>query len=197
MDNPGLPHWDSLLDTLAYLRSYPNGAITYGINIRPEMELNRLYVYVDADHASTDVDTRKSITGFIIYFNGGIISWKTSVQKTNSSSTTESEYKALHAACTEAVWLYRILSELGLTQPRPVIVYEDNSSTMRAAVNPVEFSRLKHVDIIYHATRDFIQQGLIELIKVDSLNNEADDFTKAINVPLALRRQSQYIKIWR
>jgi len=159
------------------------------------MEPQRLYVYVDADYASSDVDTRKSLTGYIIYFNGGIISWKTSTQKSNSSSTTEAEYKALHTACVESIWLHRILTEMNVTHQQPIIIYEDNTSTIRAANNPVEFSRLKHVDTLYHAIRDFMETKLIALVHVASALNHADTFTKALGSKLFRAHREQFLSV--
>jgi hypothetical protein len=180
MDNPGPEHWQALLQVFAYLRDHPSACITYGRNVRADMPMGRLILYVDSDWAGTDIDTYKSITGYIIYFNGGIISWKTSKQKTNSASSTEAEYKALFEGTSEAVGLYRLLVELSYTHSAPILVYEDNSSAIRASINPVEHSKLKHIETKFHCIRDFVSQNLIEIVKVDTKLNRADAFTKPL-----------------
>ena len=119
MDNPGLAHWNALINVLAYIRDHSKASITYSdpSNIPyyldgqlHYMERNRIYCFVDADFASSDPDNRRSTTGYVIIFNGGIIGWKSIIQKRTSSSSTEAEYRALHEAFKEIIWLGNILS---------------------------------------------------------------------------------------
>ncbi|KAJ3008199.1 hypothetical protein NUW54_g3245 [Trametes sanguinea] len=44
--------------------------------------------------------------------------------------------------------------------------------------NPVTESRSKHIDIRYHAIREYIENKQIEVYFVDGSNNPADLFTK-------------------
>jgi hypothetical protein len=187
MVNPGIKHWHALLHLLGYIRDHPIASITYRdpsnmtylINNRVEvMQPNRLYCFVDADFASSDSDDRRSVTGYIIFFNGGIISWKSALQRRTSSSTTEAEYRALHDACKECIWLTRILSEIGYEHTSPVIVFEDNSSTIAATKNPVAHSKLKHIETVYHQIRDFIKDKQIEVIHIQTQFQLADLLTK-------------------
>lgn len=101
MDNPGHDHWLHLLNLLAYLRDFPFGSFTYcdpshitfTINGQLEyMQPNRLYCFVDADFASSDLDNRRSVSGYLIFFNCGLISWKSVLQRRTSASSTEAEY---------------------------------------------------------------------------------------------------------
>jgi hypothetical protein len=187
MVNPGIKHWHALLHLLAYIRDHPEAYITYKdpnhikylIDGKTHsMEPNRLYCFVDADFASSDIDSRRSVTGYVIFFNSGIISWKSSLQRRTSASTTEAEYRALHDACKECIWLTRILSEIGYEHVPPVIVFEDNTSTIAATKNPVAHSKLKHLDTIYHQIRDFIRDGQIVVTHVETQNQFADLLTK-------------------
>ncbi len=188
MDNPGITHWNSLLRQLAYIRDHPKATITYQTPSQTyytidgkvhSMKPNHLYVYVDADYASSDLDSRKSVSGYLIFFNGGIIAWKTLLQKTVSTSTTEAEYKALHESVKEVVWLSHILTELGYPQSEPIIIFEDNTSAISASDNPVEHTKLKHIDTIYHQTREFMARGIICTVHVATNYQFADLLTKA------------------
>ena len=60
---------------------------------------NIVYGYADADFAS-DVDSRKSTTGWIFMFNGGAISWRSHQQSITALSTSEAEYMSLSDAAT-------------------------------------------------------------------------------------------------
>jgi hypothetical protein len=177
MDNPGIIHWNNLLNIIAYLRDHQSSCIKYGI--LNDMTDNELKVYVDADHATTDIDNRKSVTSYLIYFNGGIISWKTSLQKTVSVSSTEAEYKAIYEAGKEVIWISQILDELNYPISVPSVFYEDNSSAIHASENPVQHSRLKHIDIVYHQIREWVNNNKISLTKISTVNQRADALNKA------------------
>ena len=69
--------------------------------------------FTDSDFQS-DVDDRKSISGFIFTCNGGAVSWKSSKQTITADSTTEAEYIAASDAAKEAVWIRKFVSELGV-----------------------------------------------------------------------------------
>jgi len=68
--------------------------------------------YTDADYAGC-IDTRKSTSGFVFLFNGGAISWASQKQRVIALFTTEAEYIALAMGTKDAIWLRRIISELG------------------------------------------------------------------------------------
>ena len=50
------------------------------------------------------------------------------------------------------------------------------------AMNPVFHQRSKHIRIKYHSLRDRVEEGLIELGKVDTGLNAADMLTKNVGV---------------
>ena len=50
--------------------------------------------YQDLDMAG-DVNSRKSISGFLMTFAGGAVSWQSKLQKCVAISTTEVEYIAI------------------------------------------------------------------------------------------------------
>jgi hypothetical protein len=142
------------------------------------MAPHKLYCFVDADYASTDLDTRRSVTGYIIFFNSGIISWKSGLQRRTSTSSTEAEYRALNEACKECLWLTHLLQELGFPLTSPGFVFEDNTSTIAATQNPVSHSKLKHLEVIYHQIRDFIKDQKVIVAHIDTQNQLADLLTK-------------------
>ena len=58
--------------------------------------------YADADWAS-DVDTRRSTTGYVFMLGGCTVSWRSRRQPSVALSTTEAEYMATCEATTEAM----------------------------------------------------------------------------------------------
>jgi len=193
MDNPGMSHWYQLLNIVAYLRDNIDSNISYSFTTSKyckidqtyrAMRPNTLYCFVDSDFASSDTDNRRSVTGYLVFYNNGIISWKSCLQKTVSTSSTEAEYKALHEAAKEVIWLTNILAEIGYPHNDPVIIFEDNTSAIAASENPISISNLKHIDTIYHQIREFINHGKIAICHVESINNLADLLTKSLQPQL-------------
>lgn len=60
------------------------------------------------------MDTRRSTTGYVFKVHGGAIAWKSKRQNTVALSTTEAEYMASADAAKQAVWLRRLLEDVGL-----------------------------------------------------------------------------------
>ena len=82
---------------LVYLYTHWHQCITYGKKIHGIIGHNIIYGYADADFAS-DLDSRKSTTGWVFMYNGGAISWRSSQRSITALSTSEAEYMALSDA---------------------------------------------------------------------------------------------------
>jgi len=189
MTDYGHAHWLQLLNVLAYVRDHPYSYLIYKQTPQKTFSMDNqnfvmlrdhIYCFVDADLASTDLDTRRSTSGYVIFFNDAPIAWKSVLQKTVSSSSTEAELKALHEAAKEVVWLSNLLVEIGEPHKGPIIIFEDNTSCMRATDNNVEHSKLKHIEIKYHQMREFIEKGLLCTIHIASAQQIADVLTKPL-----------------
>jgi hypothetical protein len=70
--------------------------------------------------------------------------------------------------------------QLGYINTIPKILV-DNEGAKKLAENPEFHKRSKHIDIIYHFTRDAIQNNLIKLVPIPSKDNIADILTKNTN----------------
>ena len=172
MSNPAKEHWNAVKWILRYLQGTSSLRLTFGGG-KPE-----LIGYTDSDMA-TDVDTRKSTSGYLMTFSGGAVSWQSRLQKCVALSTTEAEYVAATKACKELLWLKRFMEELGFRQERYVVLC-DNQSAIHLSKNSTFHSRSKHIDVRYHWMRDVINNKLLELEKVYTNDNGADTMTKAL-----------------
>jgi hypothetical protein len=179
MSNPGLPHWNALLNILIYLRTYPDLCIQYTRDISPNLR-NIIIANVDADHAG-DPDDRCSTTGLSIFMNNGPIAWSSTKQDSASGGgTAESEYKAIYKCGQEIIALRQTSEQIGYPQPGPTVTNEDNQPAIDFAHNPIQQSLLKHVETKYHQTRFWIQQKFIHLNKVPGTTQCADILTKPL-----------------
>ncbi|RVW67938.1 Retrovirus-related Pol polyprotein from transposon TNT 1-94 [Vitis vinifera] len=106
--------------------------------------------FVNVDYAR-NIDTKKSLTGYVFIVFGGVMSWKANLQLVVAISTTEVEYMAMTEVVKEAIWLKGIIEELGMYRGK-VIVYCDNQSPIHLAKNQFFHKRSKHIDVRLHTT---------------------------------------------
>ena len=132
--------------------------------------------HVDSDWGS-NLDTRRSTSGYILSLANGIFTWTSRTQKSVATSSTEAEYMALSDCSRQVVWIRQLLGELGF-HPHPTPVSGDNQGSIFIAQNPVTERRSKHIDIRYHYIREQVVEDKIVLQFVPGVDNPADMFTK-------------------
>ena len=103
------------------------------------------------------------------------------MMKVVTHSSCESEYVGLSESSNEAVYLQQLQEELGIGKPS-VLLLGDNESSLKLAENPVFHQKSKHILIKYHSIRERVENGKIELCKVDTGLNAADMMTKNVGV---------------
>jgi hypothetical protein len=145
----------------------------------PNNSTLQLQAYSDADWAGCP-DTRKSTTGWCMFLGNAAISWKCKKQDSVSKSSTEAEYRAMSAACSEIVWLRGLLTELGFSQGQPTSLHADNTSAIQIAANPVYHERTKHIEVDCHSIREAYDRRIINLPHVSTSDQTADIFTKSL-----------------
>lgn len=168
-------HWRAVKRIIAYL----NGTIQFGIEYRGGGSNSGLVGFSDADFAS-DVETRRSTTGYVFYLSNGPITWSSQRQKLVTLSTTESEYVAAATAAKEAMWLRKLLKSLGRSCVSTTKLYVDNQSAIRLVKNVEFHKRTKHIDIRYHYIREKTDSKDLSVEYVPSQGQRADIFTKAL-----------------
>ncbi len=153
---------------------------TAGLRLRYQRSGSREVVgYSDADWASS-VDDRRSTSGVLYMLAGGAITWVSKRQPTVALSTAEAEYTALCAASQEAVWLRRLMGELGFDPAASTDIYGDNQGALAIARNPVGHKRVKHFDIKLHFVREQLERKVINLHYLSTKELPADILTKAV-----------------
>lgn len=146
--------------------------------------------FADADWAN-DLSDRKSYSGYAFFLGGSAFSWTSAKQSVVAMSSTEAEYVALSTAAKEAVYLRRLLLEIGWSLDGPITICGDNISSHHIAKNPVHHKRTKHIDIKYHFVREKVECNEIILEYVPTDKNVADVLTKG----LCKQKQQNFTKL--
>lgn len=175
MSCPTMSHWVAAKGVLRYLGHTRTVGITYGGS-------SGLFGWCDADFAK-DLDTRKSTTGYVFTLSGGAISWASKRQPTVAASTTEAEYMAASAAVKEALWLRKLVADLG--QPVAAVpVACDSQGALSLLHNPILSERSKHIDVHHHFVRERVQRGEVQFGWVPTMEMTADVLTKPLSVEM-------------
>ena len=171
---PSQAHLTALKRILRYLKRTASLAIKY-----QKSDDGDLIGYSDADWAG-DADDRHSTSGNLFLLAGGPISWQSKKQGVVALSTCEAEYVALSAAVQEAIWLKKLLADLGVVPKQPVVIMEDNQGALAVAKNPIAHTRTKHIDIRYHFIREAVRDQKFNLCYCPTKKMLADLLTKPL-----------------
>ena len=175
MSSPTIHHWAALEQILCYLKGAPGRGIVYTNHGHTHIEC-----FSDADWAGSKID-RRSTSGYCVFVGGNLVSWKSKKQNVVSRSSAESEYRAMAQSVCEVIWIYQLLTEVGLKTSVPAKLWCDNQAALHIASNPVFHERTKHIEIDCHFVREKIQQGLISTGYVKTGEQLGDIFTKSLN----------------
>ncbi|GJV88201.1 retrovirus-related pol polyprotein from transposon TNT 1-94 [Tanacetum coccineum] len=84
-----------------------------------------------------DIDDSKSTSGYVFLMGGGAVAWSSRKQPIVTLSTTEAEYIAAATCACQAIWMRRVLKEIGYDQGGEMVLLCDNTSTIKLSKNAV------------------------------------------------------------
>ena len=196
---------------IALLRigQYLRGTATEGLTMTPNSSLG-LDCFVDADFAGLwgsddpqDPITAKSRTGYVLCLSQCPILWISKLQTDIALSTMEAEYNALSMAMKDLLPLKRLietvseavgLSLQGVINMRTT-VWEDNTGALTLAnLEPGRMTpRSKHYGVKYHWFRSHLKPNNIEVLKIDTDDQQADIFTKGLRTQKFVANRKQLL----
>ena len=154
---PDVDDWGKLVRVLKYLKGTKHMKLTLSID-----NINMIRWWVDASDRTHD--DCKGHSGILMTMGKGAIVSKSTKQKINTKSSTEPELVALDSELPKILWcLYFIESQgYGIDEN---VVFQDNLSTMRLAINGSlsSSSRTKNIKAKYYFVKDKIEEGEIDL----------------------------------
>jgi Reverse transcriptase (RNA-dependent DNA polymerase) len=190
MDGANAAHMKMLGRVLKYVVGSRNKCLV--LNPIKNKSIWVLFGRCDSDYAG-DKDQRLSISGYVVYANNALVSWKSKSQRNTTLSSTEAEYVALCEICKEIYFLKMLIESMGQRVQLPIKVYIDNVGAMFLANNSTTGQRTKHIDVRYHYSRELIASGIVLLEFVRTLENDSDIYTKNVGNELFLKHIQQYI----
>lgn len=141
MHQPRQPHYDATVRIFCYIKSSPGQGIMF-----PTTNSLQVSAYFDFDWSSCPL-TRRSTNGFLIQLGNSPISWYAKKQSTISRSSAKAEYRALASTSCELTWLKKLLLDLQVPHPQPMLLYCDNQAALHIDQNPVFHECTKHIEI--------------------------------------------------
>ena len=95
LQSPCDSHWNVVISILRYIKSTLGQGVLY-----ENRSHSQVVGYTDADWAGSTID-RRSTSGYCVYIDGNLISWKSKKQHVMARSSAEAEYRAMALATCE------------------------------------------------------------------------------------------------
>ncbi|TXG60550.1 hypothetical protein EZV62_015123 [Acer yangbiense] len=130
---------------------YLQGTLDYGILYEPVKD-SKLVGLSDSVWVGC-LDDMRSISSYVFSLGLGICSWSSKKQKTVAQSSAEAEYVATAKATSQAIWLRRILEDIGEKQEDPIVLYCDNKLAIAMGKNPISQDQMANI-LTKAVTRD-------------------------------------------
>ena len=93
--------------------------------------------------------------------DNGVFYARSVIQLLVALSSTEAEYIALSEATTEVIWFRQLFSDLGFPIDGPIVIQQDNKSTIAIAEGNGNHQRTKHINVKYYFVRSNIHSKII------------------------------------
>nr|GEY36320.1 hypothetical protein [Tanacetum cinerariifolium] len=116
-------------------------------------DLGTLNYFLDADWAGCPV-TRRSTSGYYVFFVDNLLSWSAKWHVTLSRSSAEAEYHGVENVIAETAWIQNLLLEIHVSLTTATLFYCDN--------------RTKRIEIDIHFVRDYVAFGEVRVHHVPS-----------------------------
>ena len=146
--------WMATLDSHQENLWYLVGTINLGINY--ESNDTSLTSYSDTDFTNNELNHR-SLTGYVFKIGNVAIAWNARKQPMVALLTMEAKYMAVAAVTHKAIWLWQLVSELGIDTVSPTPIHIDNRAAIELTKDSKFHAHAKHIDIKHHYICDMIK----------------------------------------
>ena len=169
---------------LKHVIRYLAGTTTYKFSIRPTIKLTAhdltpidLNIYVDSDWAGCH-QTRKSTSGFLTQFLGTTIHFGSRTQAVVALSSAEAEFYGIGTGTQEGLYIRNFLLEALSNRKINIKIHTDSTAGKSMATRQGVSKRAKHIELKFMFIQQLVQDGIIGIHTVPSMDNLADMLTK-------------------
>ena len=134
-------------------------------------------VFVDASHA-TDLVTRRSITGYILFVGNSVIKYYCKRQNTVETSSYGSELVAMRIALEAILEVRYKMRMMGISIEPTSTILCDNQAVIINTQFPTSSLKKKHNAVAFHKIREAVAAGIVRTAHVRSEHNVSDILTK-------------------
>jgi hypothetical protein len=182
MQKPGRKHMKVADRVISYL--YHTRTLRKTFNCKKPL-VDEIMALVDSNWASS-WDAKSTSSG-VIMGNGAALVSLVKLQKLPAHSSCEAELIAMDDIVREIAFMLNLMKEFGMKLKKPLVILEDNQSTISLCYNKVQNQRSKHIDVRYFYIRHLIRIGLVQVKWIPSEYNTADCGTKPLGQVLFRR----------
>ena len=138
-----------------------------GIDLNFEFRINGR---ADSNFA-TCRDTRKSITGYVVWFEGAVIAIRSVMQKIVALSVTEAEVIAIVQCVQEIMYVKKVLEGMNLKVETPILIETDNKGAYDLINGWSTTGGTKHMDVRIMFLRELKEKKIIRMKWIPSEEN--------------------------
>jgi hypothetical protein len=175
MQRPTTEHKQAVKRIIRYVA----GTLDHGLYYLRCPREAHLVGYNDSDHVG-NIDTSKSTSGVLFFFDKSLVSWQTVKQQVVALSSCKAEYIAASTTSTQTLWLVRLLGDLLSRDTGAVELMVDSKSALALARNPVFHERSKHIRVMYHFIRGCLEEWNFKACYINTKDQLADLLTKPL-----------------
>jgi hypothetical protein len=190
-----MPPTKETFDKLHRVYQYIYGTMEYGIVLGTERL--QLTVYCDASYGVHP--NGHSHSGILVNFGEltGPLAVKSQRQKLVTLSSTEAELVAVVEGTRRGLTIHRLLKEILPEYDLPVIIYQDNISTIHILTNGEGYSgKNRHMRVRYGYLTELLQSGVITIQHMPTEEMTADLLTKPIGGNVFRKLRAKLLNFW-
>ncbi len=164
-------HMAAVKAIMCYLRHY-GSLLFWG-------EKSNLLGFSNIDFAHVPND-RISTGAYVFVLGTTPVSWSSKKQTTTARSSYGADYRALSNCTCEAIWFWKLFTEIGFAPVGPMVLHCDNQSAIKLSKNLVFHDKSKHFEKDWHFSRQIVEAGKVEIKYILSNENLANMLTKVL-----------------
>jgi hypothetical protein len=175
MATPTEVAWTAACHMMTYMLQHKNTGITYSSagNAIP-------MCFVDASSKADPADS-KCLYGYAHLWMGGTIIAVCKKLAHVGLSAAHNEYMAAHWANRHTAWLRDVLTEMNMSAvvTAPTITWADNRAANLLCEEDIISTGNHHMMVPYHYNKEAVNDGIVEMRYIPTIDNLADLMTKS------------------